>query len=82
MFTSVHSADGKYNSQAHLAEIIALLGPPPRKLIDQERDRRTWKWGPAIENAEGKLCDSASTYYGGPFFDSRGKIEGEVKCHH
>ncbi|KAH6719717.1 kinase domain-containing protein [Leptodontidium sp. MPI-SDFR-AT-0119] len=73
LFTSVHSADGKYNSQAHLAEIIALLGPP-RKLIDQERDRRTWKWGTAIENAESKLCDSASTYYGGPFFDSKGEF--------
>lgn len=75
MFTSVHSADGNYNSKAHLAEIVALLGPPPGKLIEQERNRRASKWEHALENNEGKLCDSASTYYGGPFFDSRGKSQ-------
>ncbi|KAG4441023.1 hypothetical protein IFR05_003478 [Cadophora sp. M221] len=74
LFKSVHSADGKCNSKAHLTEMIALLGPRPRKLVDQERDKCTWKWGPAIENSEGKLCDSASTYYGGPFFDSRSEF--------
>jgi hypothetical protein len=67
----VYSVEGKYNSQAHLVEIIALLGPPPKKLIDWERERRIWKW----RNTEGKFCDSASIYYRGPFSDSRGKTK-------
>jgi len=79
LFTRVHSVEGKYNGPAHLAEIIALLGPPPKKLIDQERDGRSRNWGLDIENAEGELCDRASTYYGGPFFDSEGKIQEKIK---
>ncbi|KAH7333479.1 kinase domain-containing protein [Rhexocercosporidium sp. MPI-PUGE-AT-0058] len=74
LFTRVHSAEGKYTSQAHLAEIIELLGPPPKNLIDRERDGRTRKWGLDIENAQGKLCDRASTYYGRPSFDSQGEF--------
>ncbi len=61
--------------------MIALLGPPPKELLDRERKGRMWKWRPAIENSEGTLCDNASTYYGGPFFDSEGKLTQTVKQH-
>ncbi|KAI9730434.1 MAG: hypothetical protein M1834_005944 [Cirrosporium novae-zelandiae] len=30
------SSSGKYNSQAHLAEMIALLGHPPKELLERE----------------------------------------------
>ena len=45
--------------QAHLAEMIALLGPPPIELISRERDGLKWNWAPAAENAAGKLCTKA-----------------------
>lgn len=37
MFTNIH-LEGKYDSHAHIAAIIALLGPPPRNwLFERER---------------------------------------------
>ncbi|KAL1983368.1 hypothetical protein VTN96DRAFT_10427 [Rasamsonia emersonii] len=59
---------------AHLAEMIALLGPPPKELLDRERDGRRWNFAPAIRNAAGKLCTKAYEWYGGPFFDENGNF--------
>ncbi|TKA60481.1 hypothetical protein B0A49_05934, partial [Cryomyces minteri] len=70
LFQNIGSSEGVYSAQAHLAEMIALLGPPPRELLERGREGRRWKWVPAIEDREGKLCERASDFYGGPFFDS------------
>ena len=58
--------------------MIALLGPPPKELIDREKEGLDWKFRPEVENPEGKLCGSASEFYGGPFFDSEGNISAHV----
>jgi hypothetical protein len=58
--------------------MIALLGPPPKELCDREREGLGWKFRPKVENSEGKLCESASEFYGGPFFDSQGNIFGSI----
>ena len=58
--------------------MIALLGPPPKELIDRERRGLSWKFRPEVENPEGKLCGSASEFYGGPFFDSEGITSTDV----
>lgn len=63
---------GKYRPGTHLAEMIALLGPPPRELLECEREGMRWNWAPAAHNPEGKLCTKASEFYGGPFFDENG----------
>jgi len=68
----VHSNDGKYNARTHLAEMIALLGTPPEALLQREREGRQFRWRTARENDEGKLCDSATAFFGGPFFDPKG----------
>lgn len=34
LFTHVRSSQGHYDVRAHLAEMIAILGPPPKELID------------------------------------------------
>lgn len=78
LFTKIHSSQGDYDGKAHLAEMIALLGPPPKELLDQEREGRRWNWKNAIENSAGKLCDKATQYFGGPFFDSDGKLSCSV----
>lgn len=74
LFSQIHSSRGEYHSQTHLAEMIALLGPPPKELLRREREGRNWKWRPAIENSSGKLCESPGEFYGGPFFDSEGEL--------
>ena len=52
--------------------MIALLGPPPQILImNRARSARHWKWSPAFENPEGKLCERVEEYFGGPFWDYR-----------
>ncbi|KAK3177930.1 hypothetical protein OEA41_000062 [Lepraria neglecta] len=74
LFREIHSNQGKYNGQAHIAEMIALLGPPPKELVDREKEGLSWKFRPEVENFEGKPCRSASEFYGGPFFDSEGEF--------
>lgn len=58
--------------------MVALLGPPPKELCDREKEGLGWKFRPEVENSEGKLCGSASEFYGGPFFDSQGNISGSI----
>lgn len=74
LFTSPLDEQGNYRPDAHLAEMIALLGSPPKELIDREREGLGWSWTPAAQNSEGKLCKTASEWYGGPFFDENGRL--------
>jgi len=74
LFRHIRSSQGAYDSRAHLAEMIALLGPPPRTLLDREKRWSKVKWNHAIPNSEGELCQTAREYYGGPFFDSGGML--------
>ena len=84
LFTDRIRPDGIYNPAAHLAEMIALLGPPPQTLImNRVRSARQWTWSPLFENREGKICERVEEYYGGPFWDYRtGKLflPGCLKC--
>jgi len=52
--------------------MIALLGPPPQKLIDREKHWRDIPWERSYPNLDGTWCNTAHEYYGGPFFDSKG----------
>jgi hypothetical protein len=36
LFQQVHDTNGQYDAKSHLAEMIALLGPPPPKGIARE----------------------------------------------
>ena len=74
-YLSAHlkSQTGTYTARAHLAEMIALLGPPPRKLIDQEKHWRDVPWDRSFPDPNGKWCNTARDCYGGPFLDSKGR---------
>ncbi len=74
LFTHIRSSQGDYDVRAHLAEMIALLGAPPKILINREIQWSEVKWSHAVPNPEGKLCQTAREYYGGPFFNSEGKL--------
>lgn len=68
-----HQADSKpYSAARHLGDMIGLLGPVPRELVQKEREMRHWTWMPQALNAEGKLCDTVVDFYGGPFFAEDG----------
>ncbi|KAH6712576.1 CMGC protein kinase [Leptodontidium sp. MPI-SDFR-AT-0119] len=74
LFTHLRSSQGAYDVRAHLAEMIALLGPPPKELIDREIRWSKVKWSHVVPNPEGKLSQTARDYYGGPFFNSEGEF--------
>ena len=74
LFTHIRSGQGDYDVRAHLAEMIALLGAPPKILIDREIRWSKVKWSHAVPNSEGKLCQTAREYYGGPFFNSEAEF--------
>ena len=73
LFAHLKSQKGNYTARAHLAEMIALLGPPPQKLIDQEKLWRDIPWDRSFPDTNGEWYNTARKYYGGPFFDSKGK---------
>lgn len=71
LFTDIQTAQGEHNCKAQLAQMIALLGPPSKELLNKANK---WNWSPPIENPAGKLCRSATEFYGGPYFDSTGTL--------
>lgn len=38
LFRNVRTSQGSYDSRAYIAEMIALLGPPPKALLDREKN--------------------------------------------
>ncbi|KAH7316688.1 putative serine/threonine-protein kinase [Stachybotrys elegans] len=64
----------QYSPVGHLAEMIALMGPIPPKLIQREKEMRRWKWSPEVPNNQGILCNNANDFYGGPFLTEEGKF--------
>ncbi|PYH47134.1 protein kinase [Aspergillus saccharolyticus JOP 1030-1] len=76
LFTQVYDAQGRYDAKSHLAEMIALLGPPPPKMLARARERSGETWGPKARMAggNGRLCDTIQDLFDGPFFDENGKF--------
>ncbi|KAI9741406.1 MAG: hypothetical protein M1834_003123 [Cirrosporium novae-zelandiae] len=71
LFRHIRSSKGTYSVRAHLAEMIALLGPPPKILPEREKQLSGIKWSHPVTNPEGKLCQTPREYYRGPFFNSK-----------
>jgi hypothetical protein len=74
LFQHIRSIQGDYDVRAHVAEMIALLGPLPKELLDREKLWSDVEWDHAVQNPDGKLCQTAREYFGGPFFNSEGKL--------
>ncbi|PWY77410.1 protein kinase [Aspergillus heteromorphus CBS 117.55] len=75
LFRQVHDSECRYTANAHLAEMIALLGPPPPKMITRYHSMRELKWPKAATfNGQGPLCQTTEECFGGPFFDEDGKF--------
>lgn len=74
LFTNLKDEQGQYNAHAHLAQMIALSGPPPMALLKRERSFRKLTFAPEVQNPKGQPCRNAFQYFDGPFFDDNGKI--------
>lgn len=74
LFTNLKDDLGYYNPHAHLAQMIALLGPPPANFLCRERNFRKLAFEPEILNPRGQSCENAFQYFGGPFFDDNGEL--------
>lgn len=65
--------DNVYSPKARIAEMIALLGRPPQKLLDLEQHWRHVPWERSFPKPDGVYRNTACEFYGGPFFTSDGK---------
>ncbi|RDL35456.1 uncharacterized protein BP5553_07387 [Venustampulla echinocandica] len=55
LFRDIRS-EGAYDSRKHLAEMIALLGPPPKEVFEREQRWSMVPWRCSFQTAEGKHC--------------------------
>ncbi|KZF23536.1 kinase domain protein [Xylona heveae TC161] len=74
LFRNVHDTQGRYDAKTHLAEMIALLGPPPKEFLAKSGAMAQYKWPDALEDDAGELCSNAREFFGGPFFDEEGQF--------
>lgn len=72
LFQQVYDSQGHYAAKAHLAEMIGLLGPPPREFVAKAESMSCQTWPEPVKCEDGKTCTNAKEYFGGPFFDSDG----------
>ncbi|KIH86313.1 protein kinase domain-containing protein [Sporothrix brasiliensis 5110] len=67
---SARKDDGSFSDGAHLAELIAALGPPPQQLLDRHRARALeyWdehgNWGEFVPIPTEKTLEAAETKLG------------------
>ena len=77
LYRDITSDDGRYYPAKHLAEMIALFGPPPKELLKLEEKWRLVKYpnpppSRNLSEAKGQHCWTAYQFYGGPFFSPHG----------
>ncbi|OJJ44440.1 hypothetical protein ASPZODRAFT_71973 [Penicilliopsis zonata CBS 506.65] len=74
LFQQVCDGNGIYDAKSHLAEMIALLGPPPRELLARSKAMSEHNWPQPVMNETGKLCRNAQEFFDGPFFDTEDEL--------
>ena len=53
--------------------MIALLGSPPKKLLERSDAASQHKWPNPVKDDSGELCRNNFEYFGGPFLSPEGK---------
>ncbi|KAJ5413535.1 hypothetical protein N7465_005840 [Penicillium sp. CMV-2018d] len=72
LFRHIHDQEGRYDAKLHIAEMIALLGPPPPEILQRYQYMREYSWPQHVRREDGRLCETAEEYFCGPFFDNTG----------
>ncbi|PLN81869.1 kinase-like domain-containing protein [Aspergillus taichungensis] len=70
LFQNIHDQQGRYDAKLHVAEMIALFGPPPPEIIQRYQYMREYSWPEPVRREDNKICETAEEYFGGPFFDN------------
>lgn len=78
LFQQVHDKNGHYDAKSHLAEMIALLGPPPRGLLEKSKVMSEHIWPYPARNDAGELCNNAEEFFHGPFFNAEGELATDI----
>ncbi|CAG8947746.1 unnamed protein product [Penicillium salamii] len=80
LFRHIHDQKGRYDAKLHIAEMIALLGPPPPEVIQRYQYMREYSWPKPVRREDGRVCETAEEYFCGPFFDNNGRslFEGQI----
>lgn len=73
LFDRPAGKDGEYDAHVHLAQMVTLLGDPPKELVERERFFGKHQLKTPVMNASGKMCKNMNEFWGGPFFDKYGK---------
>ncbi|PYH82428.1 kinase-like protein [Aspergillus uvarum CBS 121591] len=69
LFQRIYKPHGRYDAKRHIAQMIALPGPPALEILGRYQSMRT-------------LCETAEEYFCGPFFDNNETVcflKGEEK---
>ncbi|KAL4940228.1 hypothetical protein BDV06DRAFT_197124 [Aspergillus oleicola] len=74
LFNQAQDTHGRYDSKSHLAEMISLLGPPPKELLERSDSMSQQNWPQPVTNEMGELCNNAREFFGGPFFSEDGEF--------
>ena len=72
LFQHIHNQQGYYDAKLHIAEMIALLGPPPPEIIQRYQSMKEYLWPQPVKREDGRVCKTAEEYFCGPFFDKNG----------
>jgi len=72
LFQQVYDTNGQYDAKSHVAEMIALLGPPPRELLEKSKAMTEHNWPEPVTKDTGELCNNAQEFFDGPFFNAEG----------
>jgi hypothetical protein len=68
----VESTQGVYDPKSHLAEMIALLGPPPKEVLKRAEYMSKLEFDSPIISTNGKASKNPREFFGGPYFDPEG----------
>ncbi|KAL4803101.1 kinase-like domain-containing protein [Aspergillus unguis] len=74
LFRQAQDDRGQYDAKAHLAEMIALLGPPPERLLTRANRMSKQDWPSPIWGLSGRRCKNSQEFFGGPFFGADGNF--------
>ena len=72
LFQHIHNQQGYYDAKLHIAEMIALLGPPPPEIMQRYQVMKEYMWPQPVKREDGRVCKTAEEYFCGPFFDKNG----------
>jgi hypothetical protein len=74
LFTQVEHPNSDYNSASHLAEMIALFGPPPKEVIERSNYFSQHEFDYPITLEPGRPCKNIREIFCGPHFDEEGLL--------